>query len=1234
MPELVSNGPRIPVGLMNEVDDGAVVFFCGAGVSAGEASRLPNFAGLVDCVYEEHRYVPDAVERNALHLDVTDPLLRRPQLDKVLGLLEREDRIGADVVRRTVIKRLSEPPRGDLQVHEALISLSRVGRGGRLITTNFDNRFVDAGLDAQYIDAAPKLPVPKPHSWSGLVHLHGRIVAQDQEGKNLVLTAADFGRAYLTERWAARFVTELFREFAVVFVGYSVSDPVMGYLVDALAAERALGARFANAYAFAPHDGTLEGLEREQNGWLAKNVRAILYDKRDDHRLLADTLSAWAGIRDDPFHARSRIALNDISKLPTGPDDPLVERAVWALENPEAAKALAAAPPVVDEDDFPKLERWLDAFQEKGLLRCAAQDANSGAGDLGSAFVRLVDNGYQATDPHALDATRSSLARWIARHLHVPQVLSWILRSGGHMHPGLRSDVELQLVQSAVEIAPMLRYLWTVLLDAKPKHWQRFLWSLELHQRAISDAERERIEDAAVMAFAPRLVVHQGPSTYRRFAWQYDGRSQPLSPVEACGHLKLEIGDDESRTNVEGIVKCESVLARHAGRLTEYLEQALLLGQDDEDFFADSSFYRRSIAEHDQNRRHGTGVLGDLIALVRDAYFELARRERARAALLLHRWAQSGSPLFSRLSLHALTEDPKSDIQHARKLLVAGRRPGVWDRELRREALRFLRLAGARLPRTLRVEIVRTIRAGPKPALKNPSANEVNWVRGETKLRLKWLALSGAKLDKRSTELADGLKLPENGEDVERWEFDRWQGTGAQWIGIGDLAPEDLLDAPVSKVAQVLETGGLKENAFRGLVARKPVKVASALRTLAARRVWPAVYWQRFLWSLAGAHEQPEHIGRLQECALRILAKAPDALFAEIASGAADFVKSLGVRYGKERESGVGELWDRVWTAVGKNRPMTILRSNNLLGDALSDPAGILADVAIARLLKHAPMPGGGLPEEVRPYFDAIAVDPGGHPGRIILTTKLPLLFLVDPEWVEERLISLLEPKRSEEASNLWYAYAWSQVMRPDLLVALKEHFLEVLRTDEAKAQAEDMLTDLFMDICLDTPNELSKAEVLSVVDAMSEKALKVVLASLRSRLEGDSGQRATAWREKVHPWLRQFWPQPHGRNTPGTSNAMVDLLSASGDAFPDAVAWSEARLQHFEGHLFRLKDSGHPGQHPESTLSLLDKVVGPAGVPFQHRRTLRQIVDEMGGSAPALRVDPRFQRLYAIAIQ
>ena len=150
--------------------------------------------------------------------------------------------------------------------------------------------------------------------------------------------------------------------------------------VDAPAAERDKGARFANSYAFAPHDVTPEGRDRARDSWRAKNVRPILYDDREGHRFLGETLIAWARIRSDPFRARSQIALYDIGIFPARPNDPVVERVVCALEAPVAAEALAEAPAIVDEGDFPKIGRWLDAFQEAGLLSCDVAGANPGRG--------------------------------------------------------------------------------------------------------------------------------------------------------------------------------------------------------------------------------------------------------------------------------------------------------------------------------------------------------------------------------------------------------------------------------------------------------------------------------------------------------------------------------------------------------------------------------------------------------------------------------------------------------------------------------------------------------------------------------------------------------------------------------------------------------------------------------------------------------------------------------------
>lgn len=244
--QFVTHGPDIPDALLQAHEEGRVVFFCGAGISY--PAGLPGFKGLVEQIYQLNGTTLSDIEREPFE---------RGQFDATLDLLERRLPGQRMAVRRALAQALKPKLRrkGAIDTQAALLRLARSREGAlRLVTTNFDRIFhVAAKRTGQVFQAyaAPMLPIPKNSRWDGLVYLHGLLPekADDTTLNRLVVTSGDFGLAYLTERWAARFVSELFRNYVVCFVGYSINDPVLRYMMDALAADRMLGEITPQAWA-------------------------------------------------------------------------------------------------------------------------------------------------------------------------------------------------------------------------------------------------------------------------------------------------------------------------------------------------------------------------------------------------------------------------------------------------------------------------------------------------------------------------------------------------------------------------------------------------------------------------------------------------------------------------------------------------------------------------------------------------------------------------------------------------------------------------------------------------------------------------------------------------------------------------------------------------------------------------------------------------------------------------
>jgi hypothetical protein len=449
---------------------------------------------------------------------------RANQFDRALGLLEQTLRPG--VMRRAVIGELSKQFDGELFLHKAILDLARVpDRGYHIVTTNFDSRFEEAGLKEHWIHDAPRLAPPRPDGWHHATYLHGRIKADDPDGQELVLTSADFGRSYLQDGWAARFVVELFREFIVLFIGYSVEDPVMSYPVDALAAHRRHSRQFKTAYALVGFDSTKPGDRDVQvRDWRAKSIEPITFPKigPKDYSAQETALVAWAEDHRLGLQSRISMALRATSQAYLQRDKE-AEQVVWALSKHDGsiAKAFAGAEPPADPS-------WLRAFEEIEVPEednrqhklTSFPSAPTDEQSLTVGGCPLVGSGAGHNSRNKLSPVTHHIGVWVSRHIDKEEVIQWVTRHHGILHPDFVGLIAWRMGQADCSASELHRRFWFIALLCVDTTNESMADLLMLSKAAPADRDLRR--QVILHSLRPRLRM-----TRPHGSWFEDQTSEP-----------------------------------------------------------------------------------------------------------------------------------------------------------------------------------------------------------------------------------------------------------------------------------------------------------------------------------------------------------------------------------------------------------------------------------------------------------------------------------------------------------------------------------------------------------------------------------------------------------------------------------------------------------------------------------------------------------------------------------
>lgn len=1261
--QFVRHGPNIPERLLQAHEDGRVVFFCGAGISY--PARLPGFAGLVDKLYQALSVTPNPVQLSAIKTGL---------FDTAIGLLEADVVGGREIVRRSLATILTPDltATSATATHEALLTLAQNREGRtRLITTNFDRLFeeVRAEKSLSFPDfKAPLLPVPKTR-WDGMVYLHGLLPTAPTAGDldRLVVSSGDFGLAYLTERWAARFVSELFRNFTVCFVGYSINDPVLRYMMDALAADRLLGESPPEMFAFGSYS---KGKEVDRaNEWKAKNVTPILYrePKRHNHTYLHKTLRAWAETYRDGVRGKERIVVECAIARPLAStkQDDFVGRMLWALSDPGGlpAKRFAELDPVPSLDWLEPLSQELYRHADLGRFGVPPQAAVDDKLAYGltrrpapyplAPWMAIVDAGPRNS---RWDAVMFQLARWLLRHLNDPKLLIWAIKRGGQLHDQLvwlierhfddldkhensGSTIELERIRANAPNAiprPAMRTLWRLLLNGHVKPGLRDLSLYRWRDQFKHDGL------TASVRFALRETLKPCLSLREPFRWsgeEDDGGPQDQDRIKNLVEWEVVLASDHVHSGLRDLPKNEQWTAALPELLDDFsalLRDALDLMRelDGVDSESDHSYvHQPSISDHSQNKDFHDWTA--LIELARDAWLVTAAQSPERARIAAEAWAQGPYPIFRRLALFAATQGRVIPLRRALDWLLADERRWLWSEETRRETIRLLVSLAPLLDTAMLAELEQSILSGPPRDLYRADIEPDAWNRVVDHgvwLRLAKVAQAGVTLSEEGKARLDAIsaQYPWQLATDESDEFPFWMGGG--WVGDRDpwkpFTPiprtrrgvlDYLLAHPVLEHSQ--------QDDWRKLCSEMFQATAYALCKLAQQNNWPIDRWRDALQAW-GEEKLRDRSWRFMA---PVVVGASDDLVQALSHGIGWWLQAVAKTF-TGHEDHFLTLAQRILRLDFEDDGDT----DDPVFRAINHPVGHVTQALLDWWYRQEPNDGQGLPETIKPIFSALCdtqIAKFRH-GRVLLAAHALSLFRVDKAWSEQNLLPLLDWNRSAiEAQAAWEGFLWSPRLYRPLLEAIKPTFLDTVNHYGQLGKHKEQFAAFLTFAALDPGDTFTIAQLAAAIRALPADGLHESAQALVRALEGAGDQREDYWKNRVLPFWEKVWPKSNDQASNANAESLARLCVAAGGEFPSAMAtvgnWLRV-VQHPDYVIHRLQESGLSARFPEDALRLLFAILGDQ--PSWLSPELRQCLDAIGQAAPNLRQDHRFMRVDELA--
>jgi hypothetical protein len=1149
-----------PDRLLDAQKDGSLVIFAGAGVSMPPPSNFPNFDDLAN-----------QVAGGVLHREEHEPV------DRFLGRLIQRGVKVHDRVRQI----LSDPDSAPNSMHSDLFRLFPTPAVARLVTTNFDLHFTRAArslFDIAEMETFSAPALPLGDSFSGLVYLHGSI---DKSPERLVLTDADFGRAYLTEGWARHFLQRLFAKYIVMFIGYSHNDPVMNYLARGLPPEVESPRRFS----LVP--------EGDNDRWRFLGITPVPYTLTYDqnrYSVVGSSLARWVEF--------SRAA---------------------ALEQEQKIKSIAERPVPIDPEELAYIEH---AFKEASTVRFFTRYAN------GTDWLRWVEGkGFLKglfSPGAAASAVDVELAYWFASRFlceHPGEALAVIRREGQSPGPFLWTTIARHLHAKKPKPKPRILGLWIpLLLGCRPAGGTHEFLDYMLHDSGLPDNENTSL---LLFEHLTRPAVLHKEDLWAG-ADDQSGDETVRIEIETEGkyYWLFETWQKVLRPNLERLAD-KLLWIANANLQRAYL---LLRAHDPDSTKFDSLSYSRKMIESTAQGSPEDGV-GVLIEVARESLEWNIANDPARADFWIETWSRSGYPLFRRLAIFGIAQcghwppDKKIEWLLENDLL--------YGFAYKHEVYLVLQNAYPQASERSRVTVLERAVEGSRADIGETTKEY------EIYNLLYWLTHVAPDCPETKARFGEfSRKHPEFG-PREHPDMGSWIGkVKVGWespITAAELLskpPEEQLDFLISfRPADPMGASreGLLHELRKGIAIRYSWGM-ELLDALKRRGSWEP----DLLKAVVDAWGQADLAPAQWDEVLRFLLEA-DGVIPLVAHEASHLLENGISRSSNaipdEYLHSAIQLSEKLWSVCASSDDGKQETADDWLTVAINHPAGNLAEFVLrvlSRLRTQSADPWQGIAPEHKRFLESIlnGCSYSAELGRVVLASQLHFFFSLDEKWMLASLLPLLDwASDSRRALQAWHGFLtwgrWTHNMLPHLLPFYESAFPKV-DAEFGKFQ-RNFCEHLAGIACFSTINPLQHGWLngFLVAAGLEQRIMwAAAMGGALGQMKEPGAQ--VAWDH----WIQTYWQNRiEGLPVPLDSREVGEMVEWSiplQSVFPAAVtkicASPNASMTH-SSLFYRLPKSEIPALHPAPAAKLVLHLLRTAEFRYYDVDSIIQITERLAAS-------------------